>query len=131
VERRVEELLARMTLDEKIGQLNLVSHGGSLEWDDIPAGRVGALINFNNAEDVNRAQQLAKQSRLGIPLLFGLDVLHGFRTQFPVPIADAAAFNPRLSRLAAEWSAKEAAYVGVNWTYAPMAISLATCAGAE
>jgi beta-glucosidase len=121
VERRVDELLARMTLDEKVGQLNLVSHGESLRWEDIPEGKAGALINFNNAQDIARAQKAARQSRLGIPPLFGLDVLHGFRTQFPVPIAEAAAFNPRLWRLSAEWSAKEAAYVGVQWTYAPMA----------
>ncbi len=121
VESRVDDLLGRMTLEEKIGQLNLISHGETLDWADLPAGRIGALINFNNAQDVARAQRLVRQSRLGIPVLFGLDVVHGFRTQFPLPLAEAAAFNPRLSRLAAEWSAREAAYVGVNWTYAPMA----------
>ncbi|HEY8383337.1 MAG TPA: beta-glucosidase BglX [Microvirga sp.] len=122
VERRVNDLLARMTLEEKVGQLNLISHGkNELRWEDIAEGKTGALINFNNAQDVARAQALAKSSRLGIPPLFGLDVLHGFRTQFPVPLGEAAAFNPGLSRLAAEWSAKEASYVGVNWTYAPMA----------
>ncbi|HEV2604359.1 MAG TPA: glycoside hydrolase family 3 N-terminal domain-containing protein [Microvirga sp.] len=121
VETRVNDLLARMTLDEKIGQLNLISHGETLNWDDLSTGRIGALINFNNAQDISRAQRLARESRLGIPFLFGLDVLHGFRTQFPVPLAEAAAFSPRISRLAAEWQALEAAYVGINWTYAPMA----------
>jgi beta-glucosidase len=121
IERRVNDLLGRMTLEEKIGQLNLVSHGPPLRWEDISEGRTGALLNFNNAQDVARAQALARQSRLKIPPLFGLDVLHGFRTQFPLPLGEAAAFSPRLSRLASEWAAKEASFVGVNWTFAPMA----------
>jgi beta-glucosidase len=121
VERRVEELLGRMTLDEKLGQLNLISHGPPLKWEQIAQGRIGALLNFNNAADVARAQALARQSRLKIPPLFGLDILHGFRTQFPLPLGEAAAFNPQLSFRAAEASAKEGAYVGVQWTYAPVA----------
>jgi beta-glucosidase len=110
-----------MTLEEKLGQLNLISHGPPLKWNEIAEGRIGALLNFNAAGDVARAQALARQSRLKIPLLFGLDVLHGFRTQFPLPLGEAAAFNPRLSRLAAEWSARESAYMGVQWTFAPVA----------
>jgi beta-glucosidase len=121
VERRVNDLLSRMTLEEKVGQLNLISHGPPLRWQDIADGKIGALLNFNSAEDIARAQELARQSRLGIPPLFGLDVLHGFRTQFPLPLGEAAAFNPRLSRLAAEWSAKESAHIGLQWTFAPVA----------
>ncbi len=121
IETRVNALLGQMTLEEKIGQLNLVSHGPPLRWEDISEGKAGALLNFNSAQDVARAQALARQSRLKIPPLFGLDVLHGFRTQFPLPLGEAAAFSPRISRLASEWAAKEAAYVGVNWTFAPMA----------
>jgi beta-glucosidase len=121
IERRVNELLGQMTLEEKVGQLNLVSHGPPLRWEDISEGKAGAVLNFNNAQDVARAQNLVQQSRLKIPLLFGLDVLHGFRTQFPVPLGEAAAFNPSLSFLASEWAAREASYVGVNWTFAPMA----------
>ncbi len=121
IERRVNELLGQMTLEEKVGQLNLISHGPPLRWEDISEGKAGALLNFNSAPDVARAQALARQSRLKIPPLFGLDVLHGFRTQFPLPLGEAAAFSPRISRLASEWAAKEAAYVGVNWTFAPMA----------
>jgi beta-glucosidase len=120
-ERRVEDLLARMTLEEKLGQLNLISHGPPLRWEDIAEGKAGALLNFNSAQDVARAQALARQSRLKIPPIFGLDVLHGFRTQFPIPLGEAAAFNPDLSRLASEWAAREASYVGVQWTFAPMA----------
>jgi beta-glucosidase len=121
IERKVEGLLGRMTLDEKVGQLTLVSNGPLYRPEAVPQGRVGAGINFNNAQDVAAAQKLARQSRLGIPLIFGLDILHGFRTIFPVPLAETATFNPGLARLAAEWSAREAAYVGVQWTYAPMA----------
>lgn len=121
IERRVNELLGQMTLEEKVGQLNLISHGPPLRWEDISEGKAGAVLNFNNAQDVARAQALVRQSRLKIPLLFGLDVLHGFRTQFPLPLGEAAAFNPRLSQLSSEWAAREAAYVGVNWTFAPMA----------
>ncbi|MCB8822994.1 glycoside hydrolase family 3 N-terminal domain-containing protein [Microvirga rosea] len=121
VEKRVNDLLRTMTLEEKIGQLNMVSNGALLRWDDISSGRVGALLNFNNAQDIARAQAAARQSRLKIPVLFGLDILHGFRTQFPIPLGEAAAFNPRLSRLASEWAAREASYIGVQWTFAPMA----------
>src|ERR687889_927368 len=117
IERRVNDLLAQMTLEEKIGQLNLVSHGPPLRWEDISEGKAGSLLNFNSARDVARAQALARQSRLRIPLLFGLDVLHGFRTQFPLPLGEAAAFSPRVSRPAAQWAAKEAAFVGLQWTY--------------
>ena len=121
VEARVTRILSQMTLEEKVGQLNLISHGPPLRSEDIQEGRSGALLNFNNAQDVARAQSLARKSRLQIPPLFGLDVIHGFRTQFPVPLGEAAAFDPRLSRRAAESAAREAAYVGVNWTFAPMA----------
>jgi beta-glucosidase len=120
--RQVEDLLARMTLDEKIGQLNLISHGPKFPgMDFIRQGRAGAVINFNNPQDIAAAQKAARESRLGIPLLFSLDVLHGFRTVYPVPLAETATFDPALSRLASEWAAREAAYIGVQWTFAPMA----------
>jgi beta-glucosidase len=120
VERKVEDLLARMTLEEKIGQLNLRSLGPLFPWEQLAEGKIGALINFNDAGDIRRAQELARRSRLGIPPLFGLDVLHGFRTVFPVPLGEAASFNPDLSRRVAAAQAREAAAMGLQWTYAPM-----------
>jgi beta-glucosidase len=125
VTRRVEGLLARMTLDEKIGQLNLMSNGlaeTAVALDaSLASGRVGALMNFATPSDVAEAQSKARNSRLGIPLLFGLDVLRGFRTMFPVPIGEASSFDPDLARRNAEAIAREARASGVNWTFAPMA----------
>lgn len=121
IDRRADDLIARMTLEEKVGQLTLVSQGPGYRPEMVLSGRVGAVINFNNPQDIAAAQAAARRSRLGIPLLFGLDVLHGFRTMFPLPLAETATFDPDLARLAATWAAREAAYVGVQWTYAPMA----------
>jgi beta-glucosidase len=120
VERRVEDLLARMTLEEKIGQLNLVSSGPEYRPEMVTSGRVGAVINFNDAPDVVAVQQLARQSRLKIPLLVSLDIVHGFRTTFPVPLAAAATFDPDLVRRAATLQARETTAMGVQWTFAPM-----------
>ena len=120
VAERVEALLGQMTLDEKVGQLTLMSHGPGFDIEAVRRGRVGALINFNNARDIATAQRAVRESRLAVPLLFGLDVLHGFRTTFPVPLGETATFDPALARFATEWRAREAAYVGVQWTFAPM-----------
>lgn len=121
IEQQIDSLLEKMTIEEKVGQLNLISNDVLFDWSRIASGEIGALINFNNAQDIARAEGLAKQARLGIPLFFGLDVVHGFRTQFPVPLGEAAAFSADLSRKAARVMAEESRYVGVNWTYAPMA----------
>ncbi len=121
MDTRIEALLAEMTIEEKVGQLTLVSNGPLMDWPAVANGTAGALINFNNAADIAKAQKLAANTRLGIPLLFGLDVVHGFRTQYPVPLGEAAAFSPELSQRLAKAMAEEARHVGVNWTYAPMA----------
>jgi beta-glucosidase len=121
IERRVEALLKRMTLDEKVGQLNLVSKNYDFTLDKVRNGRAGAVINFAEPREVGELQRLARASRLRIPFIFGLDVLHGVRTMFPLPLAEAATFNPALARYAAEWAGRESASLGVQWTYAPMA----------
>jgi beta-glucosidase len=118
---RVDDLLARMSLEEKVGQLVMTGIDSPLGTDAIEAGRIGSLISFNDAAAITEAQAKARKSRLGIPLLVGLDLLHGFRTLFPVPLAEAASFDPELAARNAELAAREAAPAGLNWTFAPMA----------
>lgn len=124
-ESRVRTLLSRMTLDEKIGQLILVNGaGGTVPQhlrDGIAGGGIGAVLNEVHVETVNELQRIAvEESRLGIPLLVGRDVIHGFRTVFPIPLGQAASWNPEIVRACARVAAREAAASGVNWTYAPM-----------
>ncbi|MBT2299978.1 glycoside hydrolase family 3 C-terminal domain-containing protein [Variovorax paradoxus] len=132
---RVESLIARMTVEEKVGQLSLYAPAGtdivanpqaarqSLEQQlaDIRAGRVTGLFNNAGLESKRRAQQAAvNESRLGIPLLFGADIIHGFRTVFPVPLAEAASWEPPLAERTAHAAAVEATADGFRWTFAPM-----------
>ncbi len=121
VEARIEALLARMTLEEKAGQLNLISNEPLNDPGAIRRGEVGAVINFSNAGLAAEADGLARASRLGIPLLVGLDIVHGYRTIFPLPLALAASFDPGLVRRASAAMARESAATGINWTFAPMA----------
>jgi beta-glucosidase len=125
IEERVRALVARMTLAEKVGQLNLLNgHWGHIPdafGDAVREGRIGAIVNEVNVATVNELQRLAvEESRLGIPLLVGRDVIHGFRTVFPIPLGQAASWNPELVRAAARVAALEAASAGINWTFAPM-----------
>ena len=125
----VDSLLAQMTVEEKLGQLTqytgqwavtgpAVTQGGEA---DIRAGRVGSFLNVYGAEYTRRAQEVAvEESRLGIPLIFGYDVVHGFRTIFPVPLAEAASWDLEAVENAARVAAREAAAVGLHWTFAPM-----------
>jgi beta-glucosidase len=124
-EDAIASIVASMTLDEKIGQMTLVNGGGG--WipeelaDGVRSGRVGAVLNDIDVAVVNELQRLAvEESRLGIPLLIGRDVIHGFRTVFPIPLGQAAAWHPQLVEQAARVAAHEAAASGVNWTFAPM-----------
>lgn len=129
VEQKIDSLLKIMTLEEKLGQLNqrvgAYDHAtGQIRPEDaemLRAGRVGSYLGVVGAERTRRVQQIAlAQSRLGIPLLFGLDVIHGFRTTFPIPVAEAATWNPKLVEQAARVAAREATAAGIHWTFAPM-----------
>lgn len=122
---RIRDLLARMTMAEKIGQLQQVNAAGGHVPDHlrdaIRSGRVGAVLNEVDLGTVNELQRIAvEESRLGIPLLVGRDVIHGFKTIFPIPLGQAASWNPDLVARGARIAALEAASVGINWTFAPM-----------
>lgn len=126
---RIEALLAAMTLDEKLGQMTLISAGAAItgpgghidDFGVVRAGRVGAVCNLLGRERIEALQRTAVQeSRLGIPLLFCMDVLHGYRTIFPVPIAEAGTFDPALWQATARSAAVEAAADGIAMTFAPM-----------
>ncbi|MFF0739896.1 glycoside hydrolase family 3 N-terminal domain-containing protein [Streptomyces sp. NPDC004111] len=129
-EDEIRELIGRMTVAEKLGQLQQLSWtgatgpGGSQTAEAEEAarqGRLGSVLNIVGARHSNALQRIAvEESRLGIPLVFGLDVIHGFWTTFPIPLAQAAAFDPEVARTDGEVSAREARSQGVHWTFAPM-----------
>ena len=124
-ERVVDSLLARMTWAEKLGQLNLVSASRDRvtpeQEDSVRKGLIGGFLNLTGAEATVAIQRTAvTESRLGIPLLLGLDVIHGYRTIFPIPLAEASTWDPELVQQSARAAAREAAAAGVNWTFAPM-----------
>ena len=125
IEQRIRALLSRMTLPEKIGQMNQrnASEGYAPDYlaEELRAGRVGSVLNVADAGIVDELQRIAvEESRLGIPLLVGRDVIHGFRTVMPIPLGQAASWNPELVRECASVAAREAATTGINWTFAPM-----------
>jgi beta-glucosidase len=132
-ENKIDALLAKMTLEEKVGQLNQYSSNFDLtgpapaggdartRYDHIKAGLVGSMLNVVGAEATRKAQQLAvENSRLKIPMIFGLDVIHGYRTMFPLPLAEAASWDMAAIEQSARVSATEAASAGLHWTFAPM-----------
>jgi beta-glucosidase len=117
-------LVAEMTLEEKIGQMSQIAlntqHDEPVEVT-IRKGKVGSFLFVTDAAEINRLQHIAvEQSRLHIPLLFGFDIIHGFRTIYPVPLAMAASWDPALEEKAQAMAAKEASAVGIRWTFAPM-----------
>lgn len=130
IDTKVENLLKQMTLEEKVGQLNQynddglvvtgpVTHDGDKE-NQIRRGEIGSLLNVTGVKRVRQFQEIAMQSRLKIPLLFGQDVIHGYRTTFPIPLGEAASWDLELMKKSASIAAAEAAAGGIHWTFAPM-----------
>ena len=133
IEKQVNLLLQKMTLEEKIGQLNQYSGAWAQtgpdrseretdpKYKDVVKGRVGSFLNVAGAKETRALQKVAvEKSRLGVPLLFGLDVIHGYKTIFPVPIAEAASWDLEAIERSARIAATEAAATGIHWTFAPM-----------
>lgn len=125
-ERRIDALLQQMTLEEKLGQLQMLggdasgAYGGELP-ELARQGRLGSTLNVRGAGAVNALQKAAvEESRLKIPILFAFDVIHGYRTLFPIPLGEAAAFDPQAAEESAAIAAREAAATGLKWTFAPM-----------
>ena len=122
IENKVEALLDKMTLEEKLGQMNQLS-----PWDfdelagKVRKGEVGSILNYTDSALVNKIQRVAvEESRLGIPLLVSRDVIHGYKTIFPIPLGQAATFNPQIVERGARVAAVEASADGIRWTFAPM-----------
>ena len=124
IENKVETLLHKMTLEEKLGQMNQLS-----PWDfedlakRVRKGEVGSILNVVNPEEVNKIQKIAvEESRLGIPLIVSRDVIHGYKTIFPIPLGQAATFNPEVVKEGARVAAIEASADGIRWTFALMIV---------
>lgn len=126
----IEALLDKMTIDEKIGQLNLITPGGGVATGSvvsenveakIKAGQVGGIFGIAGPEKMKVAQDLAmKNSRLKIPLLFGSDVIHGYKTTFPIPLATSCSWDMNRIKKSAQIAAFEATADGINWNFSPM-----------
>ncbi len=129
IEHRVDSVLRLMTLEEKIGQMNqysgfweatgpITEEGDKLE--QVKKGQVGSLLNITGFEHTRQLQEMAMQTRMKIPLLFGQDIIHGYRTTFPIPLGEAASWDLEAIELSARIAATEASAAGVHWTFAPM-----------
>ncbi|MCH2174290.1 MAG: glycoside hydrolase family 3 C-terminal domain-containing protein [Lentisphaeria bacterium] len=121
VDEKIENLLVKMTVSEKIGQLNQLAFNVDGTEDEIRKGLVGSFLNIEGAEEANRLQKIAvEESRLGIPLVLARDVIHGHETLFPIPIAQSCSWNEELVEKGAHIAAIEAKCSGYHWTFAPM-----------
>ena len=125
---KINALLSQMTLEEKVGQFNQYSSSWATgptspetnKLQEIKEGKIGSLLNVKGVDKTRAMQEVAMQSRLKIPLLFGLDVIHGYKTTFPIPLAEAASWDLGAIELSARIAAVEAAASGIHWTFAPM-----------
>ncbi|MGB1453786.1 MAG: glycoside hydrolase family 3 N-terminal domain-containing protein, partial [Crocinitomicaceae bacterium] len=133
IDARVEALLSKMTLKEKIGQMNQYNgfwnvtgptpkEGNAKEkYDHLAKGLVGSMLNVRGAKEVRAVQEVAvNQSRLGIPLIIGFDLIHGYKTISPIPLAESASWDMEAIKKSARLGATEASAAGINWTFAPM-----------
>ena len=133
LERKVDSVLKLMTLAEKVGQLNQYNGFWDItgptpkegqaakKYDDLKKGLVGSMLNVKGVKDVKALQKIAvEETRLGIPLIFGFDVIHGYKTISPIPLAESASWDMEAIRKSAAIAAEESAAVGLNWTFAPM-----------
>ena len=133
IEEKIDSLLQEMTLEEKVGQMNQyngfwdatgpVPEGGNaaMKYDHLKKGWVGSMLNVVGTEEIRKLQQVVvEESRLGIPLIFGYDVIHGYKTLAPIPLAEAASWDMEAIENSAKIAADEASAVGLNWTFAPM-----------
>ena len=133
IEKKVTALLNQMTLEEKIGQMNQYngfwnvtgpspkSGDAAFKYKNLASGRVGSMLNIRGAKEVRKVQQIAvEESRLGIPLIIGFDLIHGYKTVSPIPLAETASWDLAAIERSAALGAREAAAAGINWTFAPM-----------
>ncbi|RYG63100.1 beta-glucosidase, partial [bacterium] len=129
IDARVKALMKQMTLEEKLGQISQFANGtvtgpdsGRVGVSELAAkGGVGSILNFSGAGAINAMQrQAVEKSRLKIPILFGGDIIHGYRTVYPIPLAMASTWNPTVAEQCARMAAVEASSAGIRWTFSPM-----------
>lgn len=123
IEKKIDAKISKMSLADKIGQLNQVSVGGSIDnlKQQIRDGQIGSIMNVTDPKIANELQKVACEESPGkIPIIFGRDVIHGFKTMFPIPLGQAASFNPEIVKRGTEIAAIEASEHGIKWAFAPM-----------
>ncbi|MDD2797691.1 MAG: beta-glucosidase BglX [Bacteroidales bacterium] len=122
-DEKIEKILSQMTIEEKVGQMNQQNFNALDDnlINQLKNGQIGSLLNISDKTAIDKIQRIAKtESRLGIPLIMGRDVIHGFKTIFPIPLGQAASFNPSIVESGARIAAIEASSAGINWTFTPM-----------